>query len=124
LLPSAHTQAPQCGACRGHNVALVSGQCIYPHRRDLYHKWFYLCWCGAYVGCHPNTIQPLGSPADKELRELRMRVHKRFDPLWKGGALSRDEAYSRLAAVLGLSGADCHIGMFTKELCVQALAKL
>lgn len=39
--------------------------------------------CGAWVGCHGNTDEPLGRLANKELREWKQKAHAAFDPLWK-----------------------------------------
>lgn len=96
----------------------VTGKVIYPHRRDLWNRDFWLCReCNAYVGCHPGTITPLGTLAGPELRKARGRAHDAFDPLWKAGQTSRDEAYQWLASELGISKANCHIGMFDLETC-------
>jgi hypothetical protein len=77
--------------------------------------------CDSYCGCHPGTKTPLGTLANKELRSWRMKVHKCFDKLWRGGALSRKEAYRGLAARMGLSKDECHISMFTIAQCEQAI---
>lgn len=103
--------------------ARVEGSVIYPHRPDLHAKWFYLCApCGAYVGCHPGTTTPLGTPANAELRAARQRAHGVFDPLWKSGVKSRTEAYKVLAAQLGIPVGSAHIGMFNLEQCERVVA--
>jgi len=38
--------------------------------------------CDAYVGCHNNTKDPLGTMADRETRHWRKEAHTIFDPLW------------------------------------------
>ena len=70
-----------CSECSS-AAFLVAGARIYPHRKDLHGRKFWLCPCGAYVGCHPGTTLPLGSPAGKRLRILRQKVHDAIDPLW------------------------------------------
>jgi len=79
--------------------------------------------CSAYCGCHkqgkPPHRRPLGTPANRQDRELRKQAHALFDPLWprvaqrddisKGHARSR--AYIWLAGELGIEPRDCHIGM-------------
>lgn len=106
-----------CDYC-GRPAELVTGEIIYPHRRDLYRKRFWLCRpCKAYVGCHPRTDRPLGRLADEELRRAKMDAHRAFDPLWKSGRLSRSDAYRRLAEDLGIPIGNCHIGMFDVETC-------
>ena len=62
---------------------LVTGDKVYPHRKDLYSKWFWRCEpCNAYVGCHPGTKNPLGTLANQELRAWRLQAHHAFDPIW------------------------------------------
>ena len=101
---------------------LVDGGVIYPHREDLYAKWFWRCHpCNAYVGCHPGTQNPLGRLADPELRRAKMAAHAAFDPLWKNGAMSRKEAYAWLAQALNLSPDDCHMGMFDLNGCKRVV---
>jgi hypothetical protein len=87
----------------------------------LHGKRFYSCQpCGAWVGCHPGTVKPLGRLANAELRKAKMHVHAVFDPLWKSGAMSRSEAYRRLSDALGLPASETHVGMFDVETCRRA----
>lgn len=97
---------------------LVYGNSVYPNRRDLHKKRFYLCRpCRAWVGCHPNTLKPLGRLADKELRMMKMRAHESFDKLWKEGYMSRKDAYKWLSEEMGLPAEQTHIGMFDIQKC-------
>ena len=101
---------------------LVSGQSIYPHRKDLYSKRFYKCTpCDAYVGCHPGTENPLGILANNELRKARLAAHKAFDLIWQDGHLTRTTAYKCLAVKLNKSKKDCHIALFDLETCLQVI---
>jgi hypothetical protein len=110
-----------CPYCQS-QAEKVTGEKIYPHRPDLYHKTFWECEpCDAYVGCHPNTDTPLGRLADIELREAKMRAHAVFDPIWKGGDMKRGEAYGWLAKQLGIKKQECHIGMFDVETCERVV---
>lgn len=102
--------APRCIEC-GKIAELVMGDRIYPHRPDLYQKRFYLCACGAYCGCHPNTNFPLGYPCGADTRKARSAAHAAFDPLWRRGSMGRSQAYQWLARTLGIDTEDCHIGM-------------
>ncbi len=79
----------------------------------------YLCRpCRAWVGVHDGTDKPLGRLADAELREWKILAHAAFDPYWQnGGRGTRRRAYAALAATLGLSSDDCHIGLFDVDLC-------
>lgn len=111
-----------CPYCNG-TPALVGGEVIYPHRPDLWSKRFWSCApCGAYVGCHPGGIVPMGRLANKELRDAKMAAHAAFDPLWKSNgatnrAKGRKDAYAWLAAQMGIGRKRCHIGEFDVEQC-------
>lgn len=107
---------------------LVGGDEIYPHRPDLHDRNFYLCICGAYVGCHYGTENALGSPAKLELRQERMKLHAIFDPLWQkkmkrgfSKRFARNSAYLWLAKEMNLSQIQCHISRFDKKKCEEAL---
>lgn len=114
---------PRCPYCGAH-AALVTGEKVYPARRDLWHKKFWRCApCDAHVGVHPGTVRPLGRLADRTLRKLKMAAHAAFDPLWRNGAMTRHEAYRRLAAALEIPAAKCHIGYFDAVQC-EAVARL
>ncbi|WP_084398326.1 zinc-finger-containing protein [Henriciella aquimarina] len=121
-----------CAECGG-IPAQTTGRAIYPHRPDLFHKFFYLCGCGAYVGCHPGTEDPLGRPAHAELRKARGQVHKVLDRIWmsapnqyeRGGKLTpqqlrsmaRKRTYRFLADRMKLTEDECHTAMFDIEQC-------
>lgn len=77
--------------------------------------------CDARCGCHKGTHNPLGTLADAETRRLREQCHAAFDPLWRRGAMTRKEAYGRLAKAMLISIRDCHFGMFNKLRCQAAL---
>ncbi len=86
----------------------------------------YMCWlckpCNAYVGCHNNTREPLGTLANKELREWRKKAHAKIDPLWKSGAVSRKSVYIALRNKFG-KGGEIHIGHADIELCKRIVAE-
>jgi hypothetical protein len=112
---------PTCPYCSNQSVQ-VGGLKLYPHRKDLEEKTFYLCEpCDAFVGTHKGTNKPLGTLANKPLREVRKLAHATFDPLWKDGQYGRGEAYRRLAKAMELSRENCHIAMFNIEQCKQVI---
>ena len=82
----------------------------------------YMCYwcedCDAYVGCHNNTHKPLGTMANKELREWRMRTHAAVDPLWRSGKMARKEVYRKLRK---LFGEEVHIGEADIQRCKDIL---
>ncbi|WP_448952181.1 zinc-finger-containing protein [Labrys neptuniae] len=125
----ARAVAPICDYCQTMSE-LVTGADIYQHRPDLKDKRLYRCEpCGAWVGCHPGTLKPLGRLANAELRAAKQRAHAAFDPLWKAKMLregikqheARGAAYLWLAAELGIPGDDCHIGMFDVATCQRVV---
>lgn len=111
---------PKCIEC-GEMGLLVSGSMVYPHRPDLYGLNFYRCPCGAFVGCHPKGMRPLGYPAGPETRKARTQAHKIFDQLWRNGFMQRRDAYRWLANKMNMEYDDCHFGMMTKEQAEKAI---
>lgn len=111
-----------CHYC-GNETKLVTGNIIYPHRKDLKKKKFYLCLpCNAYVGCHANTDKPLGIVANATLRKYKGIAHATFDPIWRNRKLmKRSEAYKWLAKSLGIPRSECHIGMFNVDMCKKVV---
>jgi hypothetical protein len=96
---------------------------IYPHRPDLAKKRFWRCIpCKAYVGCHPDSDWPLGRLANAELRAAKVRAHAAFDPMWRRGGMTRNDAYTWLAKALGIERECCHIGEFDVELCESVVS--
>jgi len=109
-----------CQHC-GCEAALVGGKEIYPHRPDLYYKSFYLCQCGAYVGTHPGTTNPLGRPSNAELRKAKAAAHAVFDPIWQSREMGRKAAYRWLGEQLGIPASEVHIGWFDLQMCARVL---
>jgi hypothetical protein len=114
-----------CDYC-GNAAKLVTGKAIYPHRPDLFRLHFWQCEpCVAYVGCHKKEggngdgTKPLGRLANAELRAAKNRAHAAFDPLWRERGMKRHAAYGWLADRLGVSKAECHIGMMDVEMCTR-----
>lgn len=101
----------RCDCCGSENVEQTQNDRVYGR---LFGAWpeIYLCNdCGAYVGCHPRSLRPLGSMADEETRALRQKAHEAFDPIWKSGKMTRTEAYMWLAHSLKIETKYCHIAM-------------
>ena len=85
--------------------------------------WMYRCKaCDASVGMHPFTGIPLGTLADKALRDLRKAAKQPFEQLWKRALLSRGDAYAALARHLDIEVSACHFGWFDAERCAAAKA--
>ena len=106
-----------CNYC-GNSAVRATGKDVYPHRKDLWTKIFFVCEpCDARVGCHPNTEEPLGNLANVELRQWRMQAHSFFDNIWKKKQLSRGKAYAWLRSKTGLDHHACHIGSMSIDQC-------
>ncbi len=74
--------------------------------------------CGAYVGCHQNTKVALGTMANKELRDLRIKAHNKIDVYWKNKKLSRSKIYEKLEEFFGR---EIHIGESDEETCKKII---
>lgn len=73
--------------------------------------------CDAFVSVHKTgNVSPMGTMANKELRELRKECHnKYFDPLWKHGHMTRKDAYKYFQAKMNLTKDQAHIAMLDKS---------
>lgn len=113
----------KCPYCGG-SAKLVSASVVYKSKK-LHKNKVWVCenypTCDAYVGCHPNTEIPLGRLANEKLRNLKMEAHRQFDPLWKCGLMNRHQAYAWLADMLQIPLDECHIGMFSPDMCRKVI---
>ena len=96
---------------------LVDSAVVFPASRGLIYLCFNWPECDARVGCHGVSHKPLGTPARKLLRGLRIKTHAVLDPFWKEGHLSRCGVYNKLAKAMGIPFSKCHIGLFNEEQC-------
>lgn len=113
---------PRCVECDSWNVRMGTGSEIYPHRLDLHHLQYWICECGAYVGCVKGSdYTPLGRPANAATRSARQAAMAILEPIWTAAA-ARDEihllharkrAYRWLAEQLGVAEADGDINMMS-----------
>jgi len=62
------------------------------------------------------------TPADFETRQARYAAHVAFDPLWKGGLMTKGIAYKQLGEYMGLPQKETHIGHFDIEQCNRVIA--
>jgi hypothetical protein len=63
-------------------------------------------------GLRSWDMKPLVS---METMEARKRAHATFDPIWQTGAMTRSEAYRRLAVTMGMSRTECHISVMNEN---------
>lgn len=113
----------ECPYCKAEEIIHTTNDYLYGRK---YYKGgncnCYVCIvCKASVGTHPDGITPLGRLADKELKTLKKEAHALFDPLWKSGERSRNQAYKWLAKKLGISVRECHFGHFDKTMLQKAI---
>lgn len=76
--------------------------------------------CNSAHGAHPSGA-PLGVPANKEVKEARIRAHASFDLLWNTGTMKRKAAYKWMQMALGLSKEQAHIGNFDIATCTKLI---
>lgn len=96
----------RCDNCNSRRVGLQK----YTRRK----RAKYVCYrCKASVYCHHGTHVPLGYMATAHTRYLRAKAHEAFDPIWKQGLITRDQAYEWLARQLSVTTAYAHIGRLT-----------
>jgi len=108
-----------CNYC-GRHAELHGGLAVYPDRKDLEDRQFWVCWsCDAWVGCKKDSDEPFGDLADEALRAARMAAHRAFDPIWEQDLLTKREAYDWLADVLGIPREECKIGLMKLDDCAR-----
>ena len=107
----------------GKKCQYCNNSTVYTDNKVIYGKSYgngkiYYCKpCDAYVGTHKGTNKSFGSVANRELRALRSKAHRVFDPIWKSKQLTRVEAYKKLSEFTGIEKAYCHIAMFNESIC-------
>lgn len=120
-LPTARPSDRQvvCEYC-GRHADLHGGLDVYPDRKDLEDRQFWVCWpCDAWVGCKRGSDEPFGELANEELRAARIAAHKAFDPVWQNELMTKREAYEWLSAVLQVPRQECQIGLLSLDHCLQ-----
>ncbi len=114
-------RCPYCGSA----MTLRPASYVYSDCHD--DRQMYVCnrfpSCNTYVGTHPGTKEPLGIPANGDLRNLRIRAHQAFDQIWKRNIMSRDQAYRWFADSFSLRQRDAHIGNCSEYQCRELIRK-
>lgn len=77
--------------------------------------------CDAYVSAHRESRLPMGTLADRSLRQQRRQAHIALNQLWEQGLMTRKEAYRWLQVQLGLPEAEAHIARFSEFRCQQVI---
>jgi hypothetical protein len=107
----------KCTYC-GKKAVWCENKEIYGKNYGKSYMVYYCKPCDAYVGCHNNTKEPLGTMANRETREARMRVHHLIDRFWKTGGYSRGFIYKVISYHTGkqFHTGDCDIAECEKIL--------
>ena len=105
--------APRCPYCGSHTI-LRSADGIY--RENARNDMLYVCKnypvCDSYVRVQRGTKIPLGTVANRELRELRAEAHRQFDKLYKHGYMSKHDAYQWLGGILSVPAKQAHSSVY------------
>jgi len=114
-------KCPYCGA----HAVLKSADGIY--RDNSKGEMLYVCKnypaCDSYVRVQKGTNIPLGTLANKKLRELRKEAHHYFDMLYKTGLITKTSAYEWLSGTLLRPLEYAHIGMLGEYDCQIVIAE-
>ena len=112
---------PYCGA----KAELRPANAIYGRNDRSNGKHLYVCRnypkCDAYVAAHHASKKPMGSLANGDLRHLRKVAHIELNKFQHRSGMTKWAAYVWLAAKLGLSSEEAHIGKFSEDLCKQTI---
>lgn len=115
-----HIKCPYCGAQAILRPASAVRQNAQPGEN------VYVCarypTCDAYVSAHRESGLPMGTLANRLLREKRRQAHTALNRLWEQGFMSRKEAYRWLQVQLGLPESEAHIGRFSEYRCEQVIS--
>lgn len=110
-----------CDKCKSDDVWFCENRVIYGRNFGEWPYVFFCRNCGATVGCHKYTEDPMGTMADSQTRKLRQQAHGEFDPIWKDGWLDRSRAYGRLSELMTIPAQDCHFSHMGPRQLRQAL---
>ena len=77
--------------------------------------------CVSRSSWRPQGWHTFGTPATKATKQARIAAHAVFDQLWKGGGMSRGDAYRWLCEAMGLTPEECHIGRFDEAQCNRVI---
>lgn len=112
-------KCPYCGSQAFLRLASVV------HERTAPGEEVYVCArypaCDAYVSTHHSSHLPMGTLADKSLRQKRRQAHIALNQLSERGLMTRKEAYRWLQVQLGLPESEAHIGRFSAFRCEQVI---
>ena len=86
---------------------------------------FYVCArypvCDAYVTANAGNLMPMGTLANRQLRQKRRAAHVALNRLWQSNIMTRKEAYRWLQLQLGVEEEDAHIARFLDYRCDETI---
>ncbi len=112
-------RCPHCGAI----AVLRPASEIYhdPERTDRLYVCSNYPRCESYVSTYPGTNVPMGTLANGDLRNLRIKAHRKFDAVWKSRIMSRENAYRWISEMFSIPLRDAHIAMFGEYRCRELI---
>lgn len=114
-------RCPYCGA----QAALRPSSAVYG-RKATPGEYLYVCSrypaCDSYVGVHKKSMLPMGTLANGDLRNTRIRAHQSFDRIWKYKIMEKWQAYQWLQDKFALNSEQAHIAKFSEYMCCQLMS--
>lgn len=106
--------------------------CPYCGKEALFNQGYWRCGqCNAQVKTHPNSKTPVGTMANKSLREARKLASAAFGRLmgyWLDSGMdknkARNQAKSDLSKLLNIPLAEFNIECFDAKLCMQLVKEM
>ena len=106
---------PYCGS------ATVLRPDSFVYKENARGKHLYVCSrypeCDAYVSVNEDTLEPLGTLANGELRHKRIEAHRAFDQIWRNRIMTRSNAYRWLREKYGMRADQAHIAQISDYMC-------
>jgi hypothetical protein len=100
-----------CRYCRS-PVHLVSAEKVFPGT-NLSANLYFCEGCGARVGVHEGTGEPVGYLADAELRRWRRVLHQALDPLRREARWYPEPVHELIQDALDVPEERAHVAMLS-----------
>ena len=114
----------KCPYC-GFRAYLRPASVVYGDHTDDAGAKLYVCArypaCDAYVAAHRDTLLPMGTLADRNLRRKRMEAHSELNRLIDSSLMTRKQAYRWIQVQLGLPEPEAHIAKFSELRCQKVI---
>jgi hypothetical protein len=117
--------------CTGNLAAFLNRElrccprCLNPLQlhKDANDVYMLMCMsnqCSAFKYTHFRHIEGISDYAS-QLSSLKHQAHKSFDRLWRSGKMTRSQAYSKLASILG---SEAHISKLNVNGCIRLIQEV